>query len=97
MSAIRFSIALFVLGSLAACEQATTPAVSQNSSPAVEGCVRDVTAMTNNSVAVVSAFESEAGTEVMLGVGPDMAPWKCIGYSDGTTAGIMSLADEGAL
>lgn len=40
---------------------------------------------------------SEAGTEVIVGVGPDRARWRCIGYKDGATADIMSLTDEGAL
>ncbi|SEJ86292.1 hypothetical protein SAMN05444007_1088 [Cribrihabitans marinus] len=34
---------------------------------------------------------------VRVGVGEDRAPWQCIAYGDGTTAGIESLTDEGAL
>jgi hypothetical protein len=33
-------------------------------------------------------------TEVIVGVGESRARWRCIGYSDGTTTGIQSLADE---
>ena len=61
-------------------------------------CLRDVRAATANPEAVVlrSSF-SEAGTEVIVGVGPTQAPWRCIAYRDGTTADIMSLTDEGYL
>jgi hypothetical protein len=46
--------------------------------------------------AMTSSY-SEAGTEVIVGVGPDRARWRCIGYKDGATADIMSLTDDGAL
>lgn len=58
--------------------------------------LRDVTRQTNNpDVVLLSSSYSEAGTEVI--VGEQQARWRCIGYSDGTTAGIMSLTDEGRL
>jgi hypothetical protein len=37
------------------------------------------------------------GTEVIVGVGPQRARWRCIAYRDGSTAGVSSLTDEGAL
>ena len=65
---------------------------------AEQGCLRDVSRTTNNGdVAIMSSTFSEAGTEVIVGVGPERARWQCIGYSDGATAGIMSLTDEGSL
>lgn len=65
---------------------------------AEQGCLRDVTRTTNNpDVTLLSSSYSEAGTEVIVGVGPQRARWRCIGYKDGTTASIMSLTDEGAL
>jgi hypothetical protein len=45
----------------------------------------------------MSSTFSQAGTTVIVGVGPDRARWECIGYEDGTTAGIMSLTNEGSL
>ncbi|MCC1480780.1 SH3 domain-containing protein [Roseibaca sp. Y0-43] len=64
---------------------------------AERACLRDVTQVTNNSDAsVLRSMFSEAGTEVIVGVGPQRAPWRCIAYRDGTTAGIMSLTNEGA-
>ena len=57
-----------------------------------------MTRTTNNpDVVLLSSSYSEAGTEVIVGVGPDRARWRCIGYKDGTTSSIMSLTNEGAL
>jgi hypothetical protein len=65
---------------------------------AEQACLRDVTRQTNNpDVVMLSSSDSEAGTEVIVGVGNERARWRCIGYRDGTTAGITSLTDEGAL
>ena len=83
----------------------TTGGTRSSSSPAPgtpslaeQACLRDVTRQTNNpDVVMLSSSYSEAGTEVVVGVGPQRARWRCIGYRDGTTAGIMSLTDEGAL
>ena len=87
--------------------QATRPpagsgAPSSGADPLVtaaqQACLRDVTQMTNNPDAVVlRSMFSEAGTEVIVGVGDQRAPWRCIAYRDGTTTGIMSITDEGSL
>jgi hypothetical protein len=77
---------------------ASPEASSRMPTQAEQGCLRDVTGTTNNpDVVMLSSSYSEAGTEVIVGVGPQRARWRCIGYKDGTTAGIMSLTDEGAL
>jgi ABC-type uncharacterized transport system auxiliary subunit len=84
------------LAALSACVEETT--VATTPSLAEQGCLRDVSATTNNGdVAILESNFSEAGTEVIVGVGPDRARWRCIGYSDGATAGIQSLVDEGSL
>lgn len=94
----RLPLALLALAALTACVDAASTDVSATPSLAVQGCLRDVSATTNNGIVeVLSSTESEAGTEVIVGVGPDLAPWRCIGYSDGATADIMSLTDEGFL
>jgi ABC-type phosphate transport system substrate-binding protein len=87
---------------LAGCEtsgEASAPAAGN--APEAAGraaCLRDVRAQTGNPVAtVLSSSFSEAGTEVIVGIGPQRAQWRCIAYRDGTTAGIESLTDEGAL
>jgi hypothetical protein len=78
--------------------RATAPASSKMPTAAEQACLRDVTRETNNpDVVLLSSSYSEAGTEVIVGVGPQRARWRCIAYRDGTTAGIMSLTDEGAL
>lgn len=91
------------LAALAACDDTTSTAVSSaapgNSAEAAarQACVRDVRSTTGNpDVSVLSSSFSEAGTEVILQVGPT-GQWSCIAYGDGTTADIMSLTDEGAL
>jgi hypothetical protein len=76
----------------------TAAAASGTPSLAEQGCLRDVTRQTNNpDVVMLSSSYSEAGTEVIVGVGPQRARWRCIGYKDGTTSSIMSMTDEGAL
>jgi hypothetical protein len=62
-----------------------------------DACVRDTRSTTGNpDVFVQSSSFSEAGTEVILTVG-GTGTWRCIGYSNGTTAGIESLTNEGFL
>lgn len=76
----------------------TTSTTSRTPTPAEQACLRDVTATTNNGDVVLLGSEfSEAGTLVTVGVGPDRARWECIGYAEGSTAGITALNDEGAL
>ncbi len=87
---------LFAL--LAACDETSTSSASAEPTPAQQACLRDVAKTTNNSqVVVLSSAFSEAGTQVTVGVGEDRAPWNCIAYTDGSTAGIEFLGDEGAL
>ena len=84
---------------LAACaDEAAPPAPAAATAMAAEqACLRDVAATTNNGeVRVVASTFSEAGTEVIVGVGPT-GQWRCIAYADGTTAGVQSLTDEGRL
>ena len=89
--------ALFLVGRTGD-TRATAPASSRMPTAAEQACLRDVTRETNNAdVVLLSSSFAEAGTEVIVGVGPQRARWRCIAYRDGSTAGIMSLADEGAL
>lgn len=61
---------------------------------AEQACLRDVTAATNNPDVVLLGSEfSQAGTLVRVGVGPSRAPWRCIAYSNGTTAGIEFMGE----
>lgn len=88
---------------LAACT-GTSPSPAPSgaaSAPAAEiagtVCLGDVAATTRNrDVRVVRTTAFPAETEVIVGVGPT-GQWRCIAYPDGTTAGIQSITDEGAL
>lgn len=74
------------------------PAGNAPEEAARAACLRDVTRTTGNpDAAVLSSEFSEAGTVVIVGIGPQRAPWRCIAYRDGTTADIMSLTNEGFL
>ena len=62
-----------------------------------QACLQAVSRETNNGdVAALSVETSEANTIVMVGVGPNRAPWKCL-VSAGAVAEVMSTTDEGAL
>ena len=108
----RIAICVTLVAAMAACtpppkkggkakqlpERPAAGSTTETLSLAEQGCLRDVTSTTNNpDVVLLRSSFSEAGTEVIVGVGPKKAPWSCIGYSDGTTAGITSLTDEGSL
>jgi hypothetical protein len=91
------------LVALTACVEVSSPpagAAPPGNQPEAEAraaCIRDVRAQTGNpDVSVIRSSFSEAGTEVILRVGPS-GTWRCIGYRDGSTAGIMSMTDEGFL
>lgn len=93
-------LAAGALALLGGCVEETGGAGMATGMPSVaeQACLRDVTRTTNNGdVVLLGSTFSQAGTEVIVGVGPQRARWRCIGYEDGTTAGIESLTDEGFL
>jgi len=62
-----------------------------------QACLQAVSTETNNGdVTLLSTETSEANTVVMIGVGPQRAPWRCL-VSGGVVAEVMSMTDEGAL
>jgi len=62
-----------------------------------QACLQAVSTETNNGeVVTLSVEESEANTLVMVGVGPNKAPWKCLSKG-GVVDEVMSMTDEGAL
>jgi len=62
-----------------------------------QACLQAVSIKTNNGDVVLLGTEtSEANTVVMIGVGPQRAPWRCL-VSKGVVAEVMSMADEGRL
>ena len=83
---------------LGACVEDSGGSSSSTPTVAEQACLRDVSRTTNNrDVVLLSSSFSQAGTEVIVGVGSQRARWRCIGYSNGTTTGITSLTDEGFL
>jgi hypothetical protein len=95
----KFAIAGITLTALAGCvEDDGGGAMSGMPSAAEQACLRAVTVETGNpDVVLLSSSFSEAGTEVIVGVGPQEARWQCIAYSDGSTSRPMSLTNEGYL
>jgi hypothetical protein len=64
-------------------------------SAAEQACLRDVSLEANTRDLIpLQATPSPEGTEVIVGVGPQRARWRCIGYDDGTTTVVISLAEE---
>lgn len=89
---LHFAAKLAALGfaavSLTACVDDTVTS-SATPSAAEQACLAAVSRTANNGdVALLGSEFSEAGTSVRVGVGENRAPWKCIAYSDGSTAGV---------
>ena len=93
-------IAICAVG-LAACASDSgsgAPGVAAGPSVPEQACLAAVTNQTNNSdVAVMSNEFSEANSLVMIGVGANRAPWRCLVSNDGIVAEVSSAADEGML
>lgn len=62
-----------------------------------QACLQAVSIKTNNGdVTLLRTETSEANNLVVVGVGPNKAPWRCL-VSGGVVAEVMSMTDEGAL
>ncbi len=101
MNALRLGLALVSLAGLSACVESDTsgaPSAALRMAPASDesACLGAVAAQTNNSVTVLSSETSEANNMVMVGVGPDRAPWKCL-INGGKVVEVMSMTNEGTL
>lgn len=75
------------------------PVTDPGSRAALEAkCKTAVESITGVKVTrTISGQFSQAGTLFQFEVAGAQAPWQCIGYSDGSTAGVMYTGDEGAL
>lgn len=59
-------------------------------------CLQAVSQKTNNGdVVLIRTETSEANNAVIVGVGPQKAPWQCL-VKNGIVAEVMSLTNEGA-
>ena len=89
---------------LSACSETANEGASMQPSEAMrtgsaqdeQACLSAVEAQADNSVTVLSSEFSEANTLVMVGVGPQQAPWRCL-VSKGRVAEVMSMTNEGTL
>ena len=96
---IRFGVFGLAALALAGCDEtAGGGSVSNRTGSAVDenACLSAVARETGNSVGIISSSFSEANTEVIVGVGPQRAQWRCL-VSGGQVAEVMSLTNEGAL
>jgi hypothetical protein len=74
------------------------PSSSDVSEAAKQACLSAVPNETNESdVAVLSTEFSEANSLVMVGVGAQRAPWRCLVSNDGAVQEVMFTGDEGRL
>jgi ABC-type Fe3+-hydroxamate transport system substrate-binding protein len=101
----RFVIAGLLSGLLlSACSETSNPSLSPDTSSALrtgsktdeKACLDAVAKQANNTVTIISSEFSEANTLVMVGVGPENAPWKCL-VSKGVVAEASFAGDEGKL
>lgn len=92
-------VALAGAAALSGCvEDSGASSASAMPSAAEQACLQRTSIETNNGdVVVLRTSFSEAGTEVIVGVGPQRAQWQCIAYRDGSTTRPMSLTNEGSL
>ncbi len=82
----------------ASSDQTKTATSSEVSEAAVNACLSAVTAETSESnVSVISTEFSEANSLVMVGVGADRAPWRCLVSNDGEVAEVSFAGSEGKL
>ncbi len=98
MRSMMLVAALASSASLAGCVETVSDPGPGNSveANARANCVQAVRSQTGNpDVSVISSEFSEAGTRVVLRVGPT-GTWECWGYTNGATDRIMSLTNEGA-
>ena len=71
-------------------------AIRSGSAADESACLTAVAKQTNASGVVLSSDFSQAATIVMVGVGPDRAPWRCL-VSGGRVSEVMFSGSEGRL
>ncbi len=82
-----------------AAPETAAPAGLQEPLPAKDrqACLRAVKKTTRNSkMVILETKASEANNTVIVGVGPDKAPWRCL-VKRGVVAEVMSQTNEGGL
>lgn len=93
----NYQLEMAVTGAAKEAGAKSAPAAGGVPSKDEQACLQAVATETNNGdVVTLSVEPSEANTLVMVGVGPNRAPWKCLS-SGGVVADVMSMTDEGKL
>ncbi len=63
-----------------------------------QACLQRTSIETNNGdVVLLSSRQVRDATEVIVGVGPQQARWRCYAYDSGGTSRPLSLTNEGTL
>jgi hypothetical protein len=92
----KYRLEMIITG---AADKSSSSAAKSGGTPSKDeqACLQAVSIKTNNGdVVVLSTETSEANNLVVVGVGPQRAPWRCL-VSKGVVAEVMSMTDEGAL
>lgn len=98
MKILTTTFALSAAILLSGCVEDTGGGTASMPTAAEQVCLQRVSMETNNGdVTLLGSSFSQAGTEVIVGVGPQRARWQCIAYADGSTSRPMSLTNEGYL
>ena len=90
------------LAALAACSETSdapppdATVMRTGSASDEKACLNAVAAQTSNTVMVLSSEFSQANTLVMVGVGPERSPWRCL-VSGGVVAEVSFAGSEGRL
>lgn len=80
------------VGTAAPMMDQSVPQVARNA------CLREVARTTNTPQGIILEMSySEANSEVIVGIGPDRARWRCLVSNSGAVAEVTSLTDEGRL
>lgn len=93
-------LAALAFAGLAGCVETggTTGGGALRMAPAADeaACLTAVGQQANNTVVVLESITSEANNQVTIGVGPEMARWRCL-VNGGVVVETMSLVNEGTL
>lgn len=99
MAQMKLMLGATALLALAGCVEDTgTSTTALRMAPASDEsvCLTAVANQTGNTVTVLESVTSEANNMVTIGVGPQLARWRCL-VNGGTVVEVMSLTDEGSL
>ena len=75
---------------------APAPVPSPGRAADEKACLDATARVTSAAVTLLRSYVSGTGREVMIGVGPNRVPWKCL-VSKGVVSDVTSLTDEGSL